>query len=237
MSTKNAVLLAGALVFASPSVMSVELLYDWGFNVDGTTYCKIGPCDNESLDPSLILPGAIDASGFNFTTGLGSIEATITGAGSHSFLAFLDHEIDQLTTGFDNENGSATGVPALGQTWEIDEPGWTFGDIFDNFLADTLDNANGVPVGSEDDVSMGMGFAFDLLSGETASILLDVTTVAPASGFFLTHADPDADKAIYFAGSLSIRGPGPRPTPIPATVLLVGAGLLSLGGAMRFRKK
>src|SRR5262245_43048655 len=98
-------------------------LFEFDFNIDGAI-----PPDPTSV-PGLNLSG-FDASG----TGLGDITFTLTGAGGHNLLSFFDHEIDEADNGFSNELGSVSGVPAAGQSWEIDEPGFepppgTPGDI------------------------------------------------------------------------------------------------------------
>ncbi len=60
--------------------------------------------------------------------------------------AFFDHE---LHTPFYNEFGAENGAAGAGVSWQIDEPGFgdgnRLGTIFDNALANTLDNANHVP--------------------------------------------------------------------------------------------
>lgn len=61
------------------------------------------------------------------------------------FLVFLDAEIDGSTNTFFNEYGEMIGVAGPGVSWEIDEPGFVFGDIVDHLLAGTLDNANSLP--------------------------------------------------------------------------------------------
>ena len=119
---------------------------------------------------------------------------------------------------------TASGTAAAGQSWEIDEPGYSFGDIFSNLLGSTLDNGNGVPAGSEDDVSMAMGWDFSLLDGETAVIQFLISNSAPVSGFYLTQTDPDSGASIYFSSSLNVGG-----TVIPEpSQFLPGIGLLGL---------
>src|SRR5690348_9370040 len=88
-------------------------LFEYAFNVDGTISDSVVP------DP---LPSQVNLGGFNFSTGLGTIQFSINGSGPHYFSTFYDHEIDEADNTFFNELGSNSGVPAAGQSWEIDEP-------------------------------------------------------------------------------------------------------------------
>ncbi len=209
-----------ALSFGTPAFAAVINLFDWAFHLDAANY------------PSgSVLPPAINGAGFDFSTGLGTITITISGAGSHNIAAFFDHEIDEAINTFFNEYGVVTGAPAAGQSWEIDEPGYTFGDIYANVLAGALDNTNSIPAGSPDDVSMALGWNFVLAAGETASLTFRLTPTAPQGGFYLTQHDPDSNASIYFSSSLFIRGGGTAPE--PASLALVGAALAALAGVRR----
>ena len=199
-------------------------LFDYGFNLDGSvSYPFAG-------NP---IPAAIDISGFDDITGLGTIDVTITGAQTHYFAAFFDHEIDEGINTFFNEFGTALGTPAAGQSWEIDEPEEVFGDIYTNFEASDLDNSNGVPAGSEDDVSMALGWDFSLVAGETATIMLMLGVDDPG-GFSLKHTDPDSDESFYLSGTLGI---SLSPIPVPAAIWLFGSGLVGLIGFSRRKAK
>jgi hypothetical protein len=195
----------------APGVQSATIgLYDWAFYIDGTTY----EYSNGDVMPTT---GAL-------TNGLGTLTWSTSAAGSHNFIAFFDHEIDEAINTFFNEYGDTSGSPSAGQSWEIDEPGYVFGDIYNNVLSGSLDNFNGVPLSAPDDVSMALGWDFSLNSGESALIsfyLLEAIDYAP---FYLIHTDPDSQYSIYFASTLEIRGDG-QPVPEPSTLLMVGSGL------------
>jgi hypothetical protein len=215
---------------ASALHAAVTELYDWGFNIDGTTYCLWGPCDsdienNGNLSGPEDLPSFIDTSGFDFVTGLGTIRITIVGQGSHSVLAWFDHDIG---TNYDNDGGESIGSPAAGETWEIDEPGYGagrdgtggeeyIGDIFfDNFqLLDSLDDTaffttNTVNTVNQTilppiDVSTAMGRDFDLGQIQSAEIVFVLSSTNVPAGFYVVHSDSDnLDDHIYLSSTLTI---------------------------------
>lgn len=228
------------LIFSLPSRAGI-VLYDYGFNIDGKVSMPI------LGDP---VPAEVDISGFDDITGLGDITATISGAGTHTFDAFFDHEIRETNNSFFNEFGSFTGAPGAGQSWEIDEPGFAgdngvlgengdpyYGDIFDNFEDSMLDNQINYDsfdnqfLASPDDVSMAMGWDFTLGVDEFATISLTLSELMPTSGFYLSHTDPDTKDqnenvvptTFYLSSSLDI-----AKVPEPSILLLFGTGLLGL---------
>jgi len=213
------------ICLASSTASAATLtLFEWATNIDGTIV------DNFST-----LPGS-----FNPATGLGILTITsVSGAGPHSAIAFFDYEIDEIDNTYFNEYGTAVGAPEAGQSWEIDEPGYVFGDIFSNFSAGTLDNSNGVPAISPDDVSMAMGWNFVLASDEIATIRfflddsLPVGAAPPA--FYLKQTDPRSQADIFLWSDINIRSGGEPPIPEPSTIVLVLSGL-GLAVAAKFRK-
>jgi hypothetical protein len=66
---------------------------------------------------------------------------------SVSFLSLLDAEIDEQTNTFFNEFAETTGSPAVGQGFEVDEPGFGSGDLLQHLLAGQLDGANAIAQG------------------------------------------------------------------------------------------
>ena len=154
-----------------------------------------------------------------------------------SFFGFLDAEIDEPINSFFNEYGSNSSL-ALGSgsgdvmadSWEIDEPGFTFGNIFSNLRAGALDNSNGVPASAVDDVSLALGFDIGtLLAGES---LIATFSISLADNGGLFHFDPDSQAGFYFNGTAYATAPSTG-VPEPGSLLLLGVGLLMLVAAPR----
>jgi hypothetical protein len=223
------------VAFGVSGAWAVEItLYDWAFNVNGTKFESVQGTNNFS-----ILPNYFNYGSFTQSTGLGTITITYNPGtiGNHYLLAFFDHEIDQPP--FSNETGATTGTSVAGQSWEIDEPGWVKGDIYENFEDNALDNEIGISIYGNtifpDDVSMAMGWDFTLASGEWAVITLSLGETAPA-GFYLQHTDPDSQYSLYLSSGLEVRGGG-NVIPEPGTMLLLGSGVVGLFGLGRKRFK
>jgi len=204
--------------YAVPACADIGL-YDWSVNIDGTV-SNIGL----SGDP---VPGGMDTSLFDDVTGLGTITVTISAPGDHFVGLFVDHEIDQTVNTYFNETGAAVGTPAAGQTWEIDEPGWVNGDIYENLqwsdaTGSWLDNGIGTSIYGDtafpDDVSMAIGWEFSVALGFPAIVEFYLSDVAPLGGFYLIHNDPDSGASVYFSSDFSV-------VPLPGAVVLAGIGL------------
>lgn len=219
-------LVAAAMAYPLAASAALIDLVDWAFHRDGVVSTKLA---GDSM------PGDGDLDG----SGLGSLEFYFDEPGSHRFAAWFDYEIDPLRNTFFNEYGDAVGSPAVGQSWEIDEPGYVYGDIYANVLAADLDNTNGVPAVAPDDVSFALGWDFTLAPRETAVISLNIDTVSPASGFHLVHTDPetgpgfDQPTALYAWSGIDVAAPALK-VPEPGSLALLGVGLIVLG--MRGRR-
>ena len=216
-------LAAGVLLGAvNLPAFGLSTLAEYAFNIDGIV------ADSYLGDP---IPSNVNLSGFDTTSGLGSILISLGGTGAHYGAVFLDHEIDQTLNTWFNEVGTVSGTPSAGQSWEIDEPGYTFGDIYTNLKAGNLDNSIGTP--NPEDVSMALGWNFSLPAGETALLKFDVSRTSPTSGFFLVQTDPNSNQSLFFSSSLAVRGQS-VPDGGSSLVLLLGA-MAGLVGWRSFR--
>src|SRR5262245_35175251 len=103
--------LLGAFIFVWGGVVETKAdisLAEFALNKDG------------AISTGTVPPGSF----FDTSTGLGLLRLDFTGVGVHKGFAFLDHEMSEPVNTFFNELGAASGVPAAGQSWEIDEPGF-----------------------------------------------------------------------------------------------------------------
>lgn len=153
------------------------------------------------------------------------------------FFVFLDAEIDQAINTFFNESGEMLSVIGTGasdifaDSWEIDEPGYVFGDIYDNILAGVLGNSNNIIAGAEDDVSLALGFNLGGLGiGDTVFVDMLIGRLLQEG---LCHADGDSADSFCWNGTASIVASEPVAVPEPGTFLLLLTGLLFVGLARR----
>jgi hypothetical protein len=170
---------------------------------------------------------------YEFTNNTGADIADIT------FISFLDVEIDESINTFFNELASTSGALAPGQGFEADEPGFLFGDIYDNALLGTLDNTNSFP--PADDVSMALSFEKALLGADevwSAEIMIseDGDIIFPgAFALTQTDADPGSTTEITYSGR-AVAQVDPDPTvPEPSAALVFGVGALIVGSSLRRR--
>ena len=229
--------LVAGLGVAAPSASAATLtVFELAFNVNGTTYSSMdGQLDHDFPVPGLANPAAFLASGLGSLTL--DFKPAVAATTTFNLAVLLDLEIDETTNTFFNEFGEAHGVAPAGLSWEIDEPGFSFGDIYAHLKSGVLDNTNGVADPLRDDVAMALAWSFTLDPGEWAQLTFG-TSLTPPGGFYLSQTDPDSaigalGTSVYFNGRLDIKDGGP-PISEPTTLLMLGIGLVA--SARRFRR-
>lgn len=205
-----------------------------GTDLNGAT---LGTSAQLSVNP---LPAGL---AYSFTTELSPDETDLTlryefinNSGSTLpdawFFSFVDAEIDVAINDYFNEAGFQFGTPGSGSgdadadAWEIDEPGYVFGDILSNMLTGSLDNTNAVPLGAPDDVSMSLAFSLGNLPPNyvaTIDILLseDGDTLGALA---LQQFDTESFDTLTQSGIATIEF---VPEPNSFLVMAIGATLLA----------
>lgn len=207
------------------SIAHAEIeLYDWGINIDGTSYCLQGTCDYDFFSGEGIqltslteLPPSIDHSNFNlsddvdpYRDGLGTLTITVTGDGAHSVSVYLDYDLDYSINGSLNETGETSGTPETGLSWEIDETGWGetatlgtegypyIGDIFGNFV----DSGTSPSFVSQLDKKI----FYDAFDGQYLDLSLPIEDTALAQSWDFNLVDGETAVITFIAGSTNPAG-------------------------------
>lgn len=143
---------------------------------------------------------------------------------------YLDAEIDSDINSSYNESGRLVNIGGQGggdtapDTWEIDEPGFIFGDIYNNLFIGSLDNTNAIPAGSENDLALALGFYLgDLFAGDSWLMTLNIS---PFDIGGLAHFDAHSGIEFFFNGTAEVK----RAVSVtePSIAVLMLGGLLSL---------
>jgi PEP-CTERM motif len=184
-------------------------LQDWEFNVNGTDYYPSGGATLGSV------PG-LDSSGFNASSGLGTLTFTFNPGMSGSYYIGGWFFIP-VSVPFYNEYGAVNNVGSLdsGQSYQVDIPEYDVvsanqggGTILDNLASGSLNDTNSVTgttdnylnncgangggsadTSCNDFVSMALGFNFTLGANQEEVITLELMSGAPG-GFSVEAIHP-----------------------------------------------
>jgi hypothetical protein len=159
--------------------------------------------------------------------------STLTGV---TFLSFLDADIDNAINTYFDEYAVTAGSLAAGQNFEVDEPGYLFGDIYENLLIGSLDGTNAIPIGNPDDVSMALSFELaPLASGQKTIMQIMISEAGNSIGSFaIRQADIDPGSATQITYSGRAFSPA---VPEPSAALLYTAGMLLVSVSLRGRRR
>jgi hypothetical protein len=158
------------------------------------------------------------------------------------FFSFIDPQIDDPFNTYFNEAATVSGSLGFGasdgdpDSFEIDEPGYIFGDIFDNLLLGSLDNTNAITASFPDDVSLALGFTLgDLPSFAGATITILLSDDGDSIGSLaLDHYDTDP----FSPDHLTISGNAQTTAvPEPSTFVMFSMLLLALPFLTRRHKR
>ena len=202
-------------------------------NVDGNVYDSV--VDGPAV-PGTLGGATINAAGFDSATGLGTLVFQIGGAGIHTVLGYFDIDWTEDNQ-FDNDSASVAGVPAAGESWEID----TFdGDIVNHSYDSTaglslLSNSN--DLGGSADVALAIAQSFFLSPGETAFIqFIGADDIGAAAGFRLLAFDQTSLTQYALSSVLRIEPAQAEPVPEPGTLLLFGTGIAGVARTLKRRR-
>ena len=136
------------------------------------------------------------------------------------FLTLLDAEIDEDDNGFTNEYATTSGDLGLGSddaapdAFEVDEPGFTFGNLHEHLFAGDLDNINAVADGVPECVAMSLAFDLgNLAPGEVARIEVLISESGTSlGGLTITQHDssPASTTTVTYSAQVT------REIPVPS---------------------
>jgi len=235
-------MVAAMALTATLSANAQTTLTEILFNEDGTPYDQYPT----SAAP-ISAPGVSVTSGFGnssqpgfapyYLSGLGTLQYTVSSAGPHSFIGFVDDEADYAPF---NDYGFSGGTPASYLSWQIDQPA-TLGTLaYNNGPLLNVNNVSGKAAGlsGSQDVSFALGFNFSLGADQVATIDLSLSSTAPSGSYlYLGQANADSGRTVYYSGTLSISNEIAGVPDNGATWITMLLGLTGLAVMMRFERK
>jgi len=235
----------GLIVGAQAVMAGTAGLADWCVNVNGDTNTACNGAGGGGASPT----GAnINLSAFDTThessgtNNLGTVTITL-GAGNNQYANFYaDYDLDFATEGSFSDSAMTVNALPPGYSYELNDP--TVSNIFGDFTTTPLPDSNNVgtpgtpssPNGECCDAAFALGIGgINVAAGGSATVTFDVTTIAPASGFYIQQTNEYDGDSIYLQGSVALSGPGGGTgTPEPSTF---GLGLIASGAALLYSWK
>lgn len=187
--------------------------------------------------------------GVNDLNTLGSITITLSPGANQFVLAYMDYDLNfnNLSSGSFSDYGSVHGTQTVANATAVNYAlndyntcdGCTYGaDIIDQFFNNTLNNSNNVGTYTVEgpccDVSWALGLNLDVAAGTVKHVTFTVANTAPGSGFYLQQTSGTDNSQNIFLSAIVTVEETETVTPEPATMFMLGGGLL---GAFLLRKR
>jgi len=227
MSRKIALLavLAGIFLAAGAAQAGTVGLNDWCFNFNGDFNPLTGGNACNGGTPGTP-PSGWDATLEPSDNTLGSATFTLGGG---QFVAFYGwYDINFESFGSFHNSAQAVGSLPAGWSYMLGDPlacnSCTFGDVFDAFAANTLNNSNSVSTPADAPsicCAVAMALSVSNLSGPFDFTFATTAPVSPVGGFYLRQTNADTGDSLYLSITQTGGGGGPA-VPEPSTFVMIG---------------
>jgi hypothetical protein len=233
------IVLAGLFLAAGAANAGTVGLNDWCFNFNGDFNALTGgvACNGGTPGtPPAGWDGTLESSGDNT---LGSATFTL---GAGQYVAFYGwYDINWESFGSFHNSAQAVGSLPGGWSYTLGDPqacnGCVFGDVFDAFAANTLNNTNSVSTPANAPsicCAVAMALSVSNLSGPFDFTFSATAPVSPVGGFYLQETNADTGDSLYL--SITQGGGGGGGVPEPSTFVMIG-GAAALMAIRKWRAR